>query len=239
MSNIRLFFSESLSLNLTAKLDKSQSHYINKVMRIKVNETFSLFNTSGEWEAKIKEVSKGMVEFNIIKQLRQKKNNKEIWLAFSPINSNYFSFMIQKATELGITKFIPLITDRTIVRKINYERIKKIIIESSEQSNRISVPDINKLENLQIFLNNFPKEGNLIFCDINSKTSNLKNILSKNIKRPICILIGPEGDFSENERQSIIDMDRSFPLSLSSNILRVETAAIAAISIVNFHLEKS
>ncbi|SVC07792.1 uncharacterized protein METZ01_LOCUS260646, partial [marine metagenome] len=91
----------------------------------------------------------------------------------------------------------------------------------------------------QIFLNNFPKEGNLIFCDINSKTSNLKNILSKNIKRPICILIGPEGDFSENERQSIIDMDRSFSLSLASNILRVETAAIAAISIVNFHLEKS
>ena len=99
--------------------------------------------------------------------------------------------MIQKATELGITKFIPLIADRTIVRKINYERIKKIIIEASEQSNRISVPKINKLENLQGFLNNFPKEGNLIFCDINSKTGNLKNILSKNIKRPICILIGP------------------------------------------------
>ena len=238
MSNIRLFFSESLSLNLTAKLDKSQSHYVNKVMRVKVNETFSLFNTSGEWEAEIKEVSKGIVEFNIIKQLRQKKNTKEIWLAFSPIKSNYFNFMIQKATELGITKFVPLITDRTIVRKINYERIKKIIIEASEQSNRISVPKINKLENLQSFLNNFPKEGNLIFCDINSKTSNLKNILSKNIKGPICILIGPEGDFSENERQSIIDMGQSFSLSLASNILRAETAAIAAISIVNFHLEK-
>ena len=162
-----------------------------------------------------------------------------MWLAFSPIKSNYFNFMIQKATELGITKFIPLIADRTIVRKINYERIKKIIIESSEQSNRISVPDINKLENLQIFLNNFPKEGNLIFCDINSKTSNLKNILSKNIKGPTCILIGPEGDFSENERQSIIDMDQSFSLSLASNILRAETAAIAAISIVNFHLKKT
>ena len=239
MSNIRLFFSESLSLNFNAKLDKSQSHYVNKVMRVKVNETFSLFNTSGEWEAEIKEVSKGIVEFNITKQLRQKENIKEVWLAFSPIKSNYFNFMIQKATELGITKFIPLITDRTIVRKINYERIKKIIIESSEQSNRISVPDINKLENLQIFLNNFPKEGNLIFCDINSKTGNLKNILSKNIKGPICILIGPEGDFSENERQSIIDMRQSFSLSLASNILRAETAAIAAISIVNFHLKKT
>jgi len=103
MSNIRLFFPESLSLNLNAKLDKSQSHYVNKVMRVKLNKTFSLFNESGEWEAKIKEISKGIVEFNITNQLRQKENLKEIWLAFSPIKSNYFNFMIQKATELGVT----------------------------------------------------------------------------------------------------------------------------------------
>ena len=136
MSNIRLFFSESLSLNLTAKLDKSQSHYVNKVMRIKVNETFSLFNSGGEWEAKVKEITKGIVEFIATKQLRHKENSKEIWLAFSPIKSNYFNFMIQKATELGVTKFIPVITDRTIVRKINYERIKKITIENIKENSR-------------------------------------------------------------------------------------------------------
>ena len=104
MSNIRLFFKESLSLNLTAKLDKSQSHYVNKVMRVKADEVFSLFNSSGEWEAKILNISKSIVEFNITKQLRQKENTKELWLAFSPIKSNYFNFMIQKATELGVTK---------------------------------------------------------------------------------------------------------------------------------------
>ncbi len=100
MSNIRLFFPKSLSLNLISKLDKPQSHYISKVMRIKSNEVFSLFNSSGEWEAKIKEISKGIVEFNITKQLRQKENNKEIWLAFSPIKSNYFNFMIQKSYRI-------------------------------------------------------------------------------------------------------------------------------------------
>ena len=110
MSNIRLFFPKSLSLNLTSKLDKPQSHYISKVMRIKSNEVFSLFNKSGEWEAKIREISKGIVEFNITKQLRQTKSSKEIWLAFSPIKSNYFNFMIQKATELGVTKFIQIIS---------------------------------------------------------------------------------------------------------------------------------
>ena len=142
MSNIRLFFKESLSLNLIDKLDKSQSHYVSKVMRVKTDEAFSLFNSSGEWEAKILSISKDIVEFNITKQLRQKENAKEIWLAFSPIKSNYFNFMIQKATELGVTKFLPIIFDRTIVRKINKERLEKVIIEAAEQSNRIQVPNI-------------------------------------------------------------------------------------------------
>ena len=109
MSNIRLFFSKSLSSNMTDKLDKSQSHYVSKVMRIKENEVFSLFNTDGEWEAKILCISKSIVEFSITRQLRQKKTSKELWLAFSPIKSNYFNFMIQKATELGVTKFLPIV----------------------------------------------------------------------------------------------------------------------------------
>ena len=119
MSNIRLFFPKSLSINLSDKLDKSQSHYVSKVMRIKENEVFSLFNNSGEWQAKILAISKNLVEFKITKQLRKVENSKELWLAFSPIKSNYFNFMIQKATELGITKFLPIIFDRTMVRKIN------------------------------------------------------------------------------------------------------------------------
>ena len=122
MSNIRLFFSNSLSSNLTDKLDKSQSHYLTKVMRVKENEAFSLFNKEGEWEAKILGISKSIVEFKTTKKLRQKENNRELWLAFSPIKSNYQNFMIQKATELGVTKFLPIIFDRTVVRKINKER---------------------------------------------------------------------------------------------------------------------
>jgi 16S rRNA (uracil1498-N3)-methyltransferase len=125
MSNIRLFYRESLSLNLIATLDKSQSHYISKVMRIKENEVFSLFNRGGEWEAKILGISKSIVEFNVTKQLRQKENLKDLWLAFSPIKSNYLNFMMQKATELGVTKFLPIIFDRTIVRKINKDRLEK------------------------------------------------------------------------------------------------------------------
>jgi 16S rRNA (uracil1498-N3)-methyltransferase len=230
MSNIRLFFKESLSLNLTSKLDKLQSHYVTKVMRIKIGETFSLFNSSGEWETKILTLSKSIVEFNITKQLRQKESTKEMWLAFSPIKSNYFNFMIQKATELGVTKFIPIIFDRTIVRKINKERLEKVIIEAAEQSNRINVPSIEEPQSLKYFLSN--KKKDLIFTDLNSQ--NKKIDLEKLTSNPTCIIIGPEGDFSEEEREQILAFEGVQPIKINENILRSETAVISALSIVNY-----
>ena len=127
-------------------------------------------------------------------------------------------------------------SERTIVKEINVERIKKIIVEASEQSNRISIPEIENLEPLKNFLYKFPKNGYLIFCDINCKKSNLEDILSKKIQGPVCILVGPEGDFSESERQLIIKRKGIISLSLASNILKAETAAIAATTIVNYHL---
>ena len=230
MSNIRLFFSKSLSSNMTDKLDKSQSHYVSKVMRIKENEVFSLFNSGGEWEAKILRISKSIVEFSITRQLRQKKTSKELWLAFSPIKSNYFNFMIQKATELGVTKFLPIVFDRTIVRKINKERLEKIIIEATEQSNRINVPLIEEAQSLDTFLEN--NTVDLIFTDLN--TSNTKINLDQLTSNPTCVVIGPEGDFSEDERHKILSFKGVQPIKINENILRSETAVISAISIINY-----
>jgi len=229
MSNIRLFYSKSLSLNLTDKLDKSQSHYVSKVMRLKEKEVFSLFNSSGEWEAKILNITKSIVEFNVTKQLRQKENTKELWLAFSPIKSNYFNFMIQKATELGVTKFLPVIFERTIVRKINKERLEKVIIEAAEQSNRITVPSIEDPQKLKSFLNN---DMDLIFTDLN--TPNTKIDIKKLTTKPTCVIIGPEGDFSEEEREEILKFNGVQPIKINENILRSETAVISALSIINY-----
>ena len=229
MSNIRLFYSKSLSHNLTDKLDKSQSHYVSKVMRLKEKEVFSLFNSSGEWEAKISNITKSIVEFNVTKQLRQKENTKELWLAFSPIKSNYFNFMIQKATELGVTKFLPIIFERTIVRKINKERLEKVIIEAAEQSNRITVPSIEDPQKLKSFLNN---DMDLIFTDLN--TTNTKIDIKKLTTKPTCVIIGPEGDFSEDEREEILRFNDVQPIKINENILRSETAVISALSIINY-----
>ncbi len=230
MSNIRLFFSSTLSKNMIDKLDKSQSHYLTKVMRLKKNDTFSLFNKTGEWEAKILNITKDFVEFKSTKQLRQKETIKELWLAFSPIKSNYQNFMIQKATELGVSKFLPIVFDRTIVRKINKDRLEKIVIEACEQSNRITVPVIEQAQNLKSFLNSNPM--NLIFTDLNSDNKKIEK--TKFSDKPICIIIGPEGDFSEHERQEILSFKGVQALKINDNILRSETAVISAISIINY-----
>jgi len=231
VSNIRLFFSESLSTNLTLKLDKSQSHYLIKVMRMNIGKNFSLFNQNGEWEARITKIIKGIVEFSIIKKIRSNDNDKEIWLAFAPIKLNYLNLMIQKATELGASRFIPILTERTIVRKINEKRLNKIIVEASEQSNRLKVPKVEEIVKLDNFLK-FNQKTNIIFGDLNTnnKKLNIKN------NEPLCILIGPEGDFTTKEREKILKLKNTIPLKINENILRAETAAISMISIIAFNL---
>ncbi len=234
-SKARLFYPKELKSGLISKLSESQSHYTKNVMRLKQGDKISLFNSSnGEWDASILVHDKDLTEFKVEKLSRPQEEQSNLWLAFSPIKKIPQDMMIQKTTELGIQKFIPLLCERSVVREINIERAEKIATEASEQSNRISVPEILKIQNLESFLKSFPENGKLIFCDINCDSSNLKNVLSK--KDPICILIGPEGDFSENERQLIVNHQKTISISLAKNLLRAETAAIAAATILSYNL---
>ena len=238
-STIRLYFPDKIQSDFSSHLTNEQTHYVKDVMRLKIGDKLSIFNTLGEWKAVIESYEKNGAIIKIMEKIRDKDNEKNIWLAFSPIKQNPLNFVIQKGTELGVQKFKPILSDRTIVREVNIERIKKIIVEASEQSNRISVPEINKPDSLKFFLSIFPKNGILIFCDINSNLNNLKNIFEKKADGPMCILVGPEGDFSENERKMIINLNQTYPISLAKNILKAETAALSAITIVNYHLNLS
>ena len=139
--------------------------------------------------------------------------------------------MIQKATELGVTRFIPILTERTIVRKLNQKRINKIIVEASEQSNRLKVPVLDEIIKLDNFLKDNQKTT-IIFGDLNTK--NIK--LNFNSKEPLCVLIGPEGDFSPREREKVLKFENVIPLKINENILRSETAAISIVSIISFNL---
>ena len=198
-------------------------------MRVGIGQTFSLFNKNGEWEAKIENYKDQAVDFLVIKKIRSNENNKEVWLAFAPIKLNYLNLMIQKATELGVTKFIPILTERTIVRKINLARINKIVIEAAEQSNRLDIPKIEKLTKFKNFLKE-NKNTNIIFGDLN--TNNVKFDFKD--EKPVCVLIGPEGDFTEDERSMILNQKNITPIKINENILRSETAAISMLSLIGF-----
>ena len=139
--------------------------------------------------------------------------------------------MLQKATELGVTKFMPVIFDRTIVRIINKERLEKIVIEASEQSNRINVPTIEAPQTLDNFLKK-KDLMDLIFTDLNSDNKKIDKF--KLTDKPVCIIIGPEGDFSEAERDKILSLKNVQPIKINDYILRSETAVISAISIINY-----
>mgnify|MGYP005636965637 FL=1 len=137
---IRIYFPNKIQSDLVAHLPKEQSHYLKDVMRLKAGDIFSIFNSHGEWKTTIQNYEKQAVKIKILEKLRDKKNEKNIWLAFTPIKQNPLNFIIQKGTELGVQKFIPILSERTEVKDINSERVKKIIIESAEKYNLISIP---------------------------------------------------------------------------------------------------
>ena len=140
--------------------------------------------------------------------------------------------ILQKATELGVTKITPIISERTEVKELNFERANKIVIESTEQSNQLNPPEISKITKLKDFINNHNVTNKLFFADINCKGRLKKEDINKDDLKTI--LIGPEGDFTPAERKMILENDSTIAFSLSKNILRTETATISALSLVNY-----
>ena len=140
--------------------------------------------------------------------------------------------ILQKATELGVSKIIPIVSERTEVKEINFERANKIVVEATEQSNQLIPPQISEVIKLRDYLKNLDSSSKLLFADVNSK-ENLKTEVLKEAKT-LSILIGPEGDFSPSERELILANSNVVPFTISRNILRSDTAVISAISLVNF-----
>ena len=140
--------------------------------------------------------------------------------------------ILQKATELGVSKIIPIVSERTEVKELNFERANKIVVEATEQSNQLTPPEISKVIKLKDFLKNLDSSSKLLFADVNSK-NNLKAEAIKGAKT-LSVLIGPEGDFSPSEREFIFANRNVIPFTISKNILRSDTAVISAISLVNF-----
>ena len=230
--NIRLYHPDSILENNTSLLSKEHTHYIVNVMRLKRGSNLNFFNKNGEWKSEIIFLDKDRVEVRFLHKIKEVNNLSKTELAICLVKKNPMETILQKATELGISKIIPIISERTEVKELNLDRAKKIVIEATEQSNQLVPPEIIDVIKLKDFLKTFDENSKILFADVNSK-ENLKAEDLKNINT-CCILIGPERDFSSAERELILQNRAVKPFTLSRNILRSDTAVISAISLVNF-----
>jgi len=232
MSNIRLFHPENITENTTGLLSKEHTHYVVNVMRLKRGSNLNFFNKDGEWLSEIVFLDRDRVEVKFLNKIKESTNISNIELAICLVKKSPMETILQKATELGVSKITPIISERTEVKELNFERANKIVVEATEQSNQLMPPKISEVTKLKDFLKNLDGSSKLLFADVNSK-DNLKAEVLKEAKS-LSILIGPEGDFSPSERELILGNPNVVPFTISKNILRSDTAVISAISLVNF-----
>tara|TARA_B100001559_G_C16369900_1_gene561482 strand:- start:12 stop:722 length:711 start_codon:yes stop_codon:yes gene_type:complete len=230
--NIRLYHPDSIVENTTSLLSKEHTHYVVNVVRLKRGSKLNFFNKNGEWKSEVIFLVKDRVEVKFLKKIKEVNNLSKIELAICLVKKSPMETILQKATELGAKKIIPIVSERTEVKELNHDRANKIVIEATEQSNQLVPPEILKVKKFKDFLNTIDGTTRLLFADVNSKY-NLKHNDLRDFKS-FCILIGPEGDFSPSERDSILKISTVKPFTISNNILRSDTAVISAISLVNF-----
>jgi 16S rRNA (uracil1498-N3)-methyltransferase len=228
----RLYVEDPLGSNARVTPSPEQAHYLLHVMRAKSGERVSLFNgRDGEWRAQIGDVSKRGCTFVCEIQTAPQTAAPDLWLVFAPIKKTPADYLAQKATELGAAMLQPVFTRRTIVTRINLERLRANAIEASEQSARTDIPEIREPVALEKLLANWPRERKLLFCDEAGDAPTISGALTSSRSQPWAILTGPEGGFDPKEREMIRAVPSVVPVTLGARILRADTAALAALAV--------
>jgi 16S rRNA (uracil1498-N3)-methyltransferase len=229
---VRLYVPEpSFVLRETYALSERQVHYLRNVMRKSAGDKLRVFNgRDGDWLATLEEISKNKAIVRLDSLILEQKQSPDIWVLASPVKKESFDLMVEKACELGASKFIPVVCERTVVHKINQERLQAIAIEAAEQSERCDVMEVAPLDNLKKSLNSIDYGRNLIFCIERLEAPSLAETMAKLAKKPQALLIGPEGGFTEAETHYITGLEYVHSVSLGSRILRAETALITTLS---------
>ena len=223
----RLYVETPLSAGVQVELDAAQANYLGNVMRLKSGDEVLLFDgASGEWLARVADVGKKRIILSVERKSREQEPVPDCWLAFAPVKRTQTDWLIEKATELGIARLLPVITRRTIVERVKLERLESIAIEAAEQCNRTSLPEIGEPRSLDNFLKGRDPERTLYFADEGGG----EPAASAFKPGPAVILTGPEGGFTEEERAAIRSAPNAVAVSLGPRILRAETAALAAVT---------
>lgn len=228
MSKTRLYINKQISSNLIIYIKGKQHHFLKNVMRVKINDKIRIFDgKTGEWLSQILSINRDSIILRVKEKTKDMIKDHDIWLIFAPIKLYRMNIAIQKATELGVSKIIPCLTEYTNLRSINTNNLKLNAIEASEQSERLDIPKIETTVKLQSLLNSWSDDRYLVYCD--EKLSQKKYILEtllplKNTSLKWAVLVGPEGGFSSSEEQLIFNTKNVLPVSLGNKLLRSDTA---------------
>ena len=241
-SKTRIFVNKSISSNLIIYIKDKQHHFLKNVLRIKVNDEINIFDgITGEWKSTVMSINRENTVLRVTNIINKLKKSNDIWLVFAPIKHHRMSLAIQKATELGVSKIIPCITEFTNIRKINAKNLNDNAIEAAEQSERLDVPRIEKQVDLTTLLSNWPEDRKLIYCDekIKEKRSIIDLLtLFKDDENKWAVLIGPEGGFSDSEQELITKSKNVLSVSLGDRLLRSDTAITVSLFCIQEILSK-
>ena len=229
---LRLYVEVALAAGAGVEPSPPQAHYLLHVMRAREGGAVRLFNgRDGEWRARITKVSKRSCTLTCEARIAEQAQVPDLWLAFAPIKKTPADYVAQKATELGVRVLRPVITHRTIARRVNLERLRANAIEAAEQSGRLSVPEVCAAVELDALLKSWPKDRQLLFCDEAGDAPAIAGALAKAKKGAWGVLTGPEGGFDDEERALIRAQSFVVPVTLGPRIMRADTAALAALSV--------
>ena len=227
-STPRLFVDTPLGADAAPIIDGSAAHYLLNVMRLKAGDPILLLdNISGEWLAVVADAAKRSLTLRIERQMRAIEQVPDLWLCFAPVKKARLDWIIEKATELGVARLQPVITERTIVERVKRERLEAQIIEACEQCGRTALPTLAEPVKLPQLLKDWPAGRALLFAD----EAGGAPMATVGAPAPAAILTGPEGGFTERERELLIGTAAVHRIALGPRILRAETAAIAAVSL--------
>ena len=222
----RLFVRTPLGAGASVELDAKQANYLGNVMRLSAGDHLLLFDgAAGEWIARIAEAARKRMVLMVEDRTREQEAVPDCWLAFAPVKRAQTDWLVEKATELGIARLLPVTTQRTVVERVKVERLQAIAIEAAEQCNRTTVPVIDEPQLLAAFLK-MHAGRTLYFADEGGG----EPAASAFAPGPSTVLTGPEGGFTQDERNAIRAEPNATAISLGPRILRAETAALAAIT---------
>ncbi len=234
----RIYVKDPLADGMRISCSKEHAHYLLNVLRLQEGDGVGLFNgRDGEWDSRIIEKKKKACTLLVGERIREQTQPNDLHYIFAPLKRTRLDYMIQKATEMGASKLQPVRTAYTQVARVNIDRMVANTIEAAEQCRILSVPMVCEPMELRELLTTWEPDRRLVFCDEAAKLKNPLEALQAIKGHPVAVLIGPEGGFRDDERECLLRHPSVIPISLGPRVMRADTAAVAALALVNAILD--